>query len=187
VKPDAASGATGEREGPIRHRQESESEDLRWMREALGEAKLAEEHDDVPVGAVVVVGGRLLARGRNRTVLDRDPSAHAEVVALRAAAAALGDHRVGGTLYVTLEPCLMCMGALVQARVERLVFAARDPKAGAAVSLYEIAGDTRLNHRFPVHEGPLREEAGDLLREFFRRRRSGGPRGEVAQGRGCDK
>lgn len=141
------------------------------MREALAEAREAERCDEVPVGAVLVVDGRIVARGHNRTITDRDPSAHAEIVALRAAASAAGDHRVGGTLYVTLEPCVMCMGALVQARIGRVVFAARDPKAGAAVSLYEIGSDQRLNHRFPVHEGPLADEAGDLLRAFFRRRR----------------
>lgn len=142
------------------------------MAEALAEARLAEADDEVPVGAVLVRDGRIVARGRNRTIADRDPSAHAEVVALRAAGAASGDHRVGGTLYVTLEPCVMCMGALVQARIEAVVFAARDPKAGAAVSLYEIGSDARLNHRFPVREGPLAEEAGELLRAFFRRRRT---------------
>jgi len=144
-----------------------------WMRVAVEEARLAESCDEVPVGAVLVVNGREAARGHNRTIRDRDPSAHAEIVALRAAALAAGDHRVGGTLYVTLEPCTMCMGALVQARVERLVFAARDPKAGATVSLYAIGSDARLNHRFPTEEGPMAEEASGLLREFFRRRRSG--------------
>jgi tRNA(adenine34) deaminase len=149
-----------------------EESGLAWMRVALAEARHADRDGEVPVGAVLVVGGVELARGHNRTITDRDPSAHAEIVVLRAAAARFGDHRVGGTLYVTLEPCLMCMGALVQARVERLVFATRDPKAGAAVSLYEIAGDVRLNHRFPVSEGPLAEEAAELLRGFFRRRRT---------------
>jgi tRNA(adenine34) deaminase len=141
------------------------------MRVALDVAREAGDAEEVPVGAVLVSGGREVARGANRTIRDRDPSAHAEVVALRAAAAAAGDHRVGGTLYVTLEPCAMCMGAMVQARVERLVFAARDPKAGAAVTLYQLGSDERLNHRFPVEEGPLGEEAGELLREFFRARR----------------
>ena len=145
--------------------------DVDWMRVAVEEARRAEACDEVPVGAVLVVDGREAARGHNRTIRDRDPSAHAEIVALRAAAHAAGDHRVGGTLYVTLEPCTMCMGALVQARVERLVFAARDPKAGAAVSLYAIGSDARLNHRFPVEEGPLAEEASELLRGFFRHRR----------------
>ena len=148
------------------------ADDLRWMAEALRQAAAAERAGEVPVGAVLVVAGKLVAAGHNRTLSDCDPTAHAEVVVLRTAASALEDHRPGGTLYVTLEPCLMCMGALVQARVGRVVFATRDPKAGAACSLYQIGNDLRLNHRFPVHEGPLAEEASLLLREFFRRRRS---------------
>jgi len=146
--------------------------DAQWMRVAIDEAERAGDRDEVPVGAVLVIEGAEVARGHNRTIVDRDPSAHAEIVALRAAARVAGDHRVGGTLYVTLEPCVMCMGALVQARVQRLVFAARDPKAGAAVSLYELGSDARLNHRFPVEEGLLAEESAELLRAFFRRRRS---------------
>jgi tRNA(adenine34) deaminase len=142
------------------------------MRVAFDEAARAEALDEVPVGAVLVLEGREFARGHNRTIVDRDPSAHAEIVVLRQAAMIAGDHRVGGTLYVTLEPCVMCMGALVQSRVDRLVFAARDPKAGAAVSLYQIGSDERLNHRFMVDEGPLAEESGELLRSFFRRRRA---------------
>ncbi|MFN2428127.1 MAG: tRNA adenosine(34) deaminase TadA [Candidatus Binatia bacterium] len=141
------------------------------MRAAMDEAERADACGEVPVGAVFVLDGHAVGRGHNRTIADQDPSAHAEIVVLRAAARAAGDHRVGGTLYVTLEPCIMCMGALVQARVERVVFAARDPKAGAAVSLYEIGSDVRLNHRFPVVEGPLAAEASALLRAFFRRRR----------------
>lgn len=142
------------------------------MREAIEEARLAGARDEVPVGAVLVAGGEELARGHNRTVADRDPSAHAEIVVLRAAAMRIGDHRVGGTLYVTLEPCVMCMGAMIQARIDRLVFATRDPKAGAAVSLYALGSDARLNHRFATTEGPLSEEAAELLRAFFRSRRS---------------
>lgn len=144
-----------------------------WMQAALEEARRAQAAGEVPVGAVVVVEGRIVAKGHNRTILDRDPSAHAEIVALRAAALALGRHRLGGTLVVTLEPCLMCMGALVQARVDGLVFAASDPKAGAAVSLYRIAEDARLNHRFAVAGGLLAEESAELLRGFFRSRRGG--------------
>lgn len=142
------------------------------MRVAFDEAARAEAIEEVPVGAVLVLEGREIARGHNRTIVDRDPSAHAEIVVLRQAAMLAGDHRVGGTLYVTLEPCVMCMGALVQARIDRLVFAARDPKAGAAVSLYQIGSDERLNHRFMVDEGPLAEESGELLRSFFKRRRA---------------
>ncbi|HEY2774766.1 MAG TPA: tRNA adenosine(34) deaminase TadA [Candidatus Binatia bacterium] len=145
--------------------------DLRWMREALEEAERAGARGEVPIGAVLVRDGLVLARAGNRTIADRDPSAHAEILALRSAAAGFGDHRVGGTLYVTLEPCLMCMGALVQARIERLVFATRDPKAGAAVSLYEVGRDLRLNHRFESREGPLAAEASALLSSFFRDRR----------------
>ncbi len=148
-----------------------DNDDPHWMRVALAEAQSAMAEDEVPVGAVLVIDGREVARGHNRTISRCDPSAHAEVLTLRSAAEAAENHRLGGTLYVTLEPCLMCMGALVQARVERLVFATRDPKAGAAVSLYRIAEDDRLNHRFRVDEGPLAEEAAALLRSFFESRR----------------
>jgi len=150
----------------------SAADDVQWMRVALAQAEAAATAGEVPVGAVLVVGERALAQAHNRTIADKDPSAHAEVVALREAARILGDYRTGGTLYVTLEPCLMCMGAMVQARVERLVFGARDPKAGAAVSLYRIAEDRRLNHRFEVAEGPLAAEAGALLSGFFAARRT---------------
>jgi tRNA(adenine34) deaminase len=142
------------------------------MQQAMLEARRADGVDEVPVGAVLVRDGAVLARGHNRTIVDTDPTAHAEIIALRAAALATGDHRVGGTLYVTLEPCSMCMGAMIQARVERLVFATRDPKAGAAVSLYSIGSDVRLNHRFASSEGPLARESAELLRTFFQRRRS---------------
>ena len=138
---------------------------------ALDEAAAAERAGEVPIGAVLVAGGRACARAHNRTIADRDPTAHAEILALRDAARAFGDHRIGGTLYVTLEPCLMCMGAMVQARVERLVFGARDPKAGAAVSLYRIAEDVRLNHRFAVTGGVMEAEAAALLSNFFAARR----------------
>jgi tRNA(adenine34) deaminase len=141
------------------------------MAVALEEAALAASRGEVPVGAVLVVEGRMAARTHNRTVADHDPAAHAEVLALRGAGAALGDFRVGGTLYVTLEPCLMCMGAMIQARVQRLVFGARDPKAGAAVSLYRIAEDGRLNHRFEVAEGLRAAEAAAMLSRFFAERR----------------
>jgi len=116
----------------------------------------------------------VVATGGNRTVGDTDPSAHAEIVVLRSAAASLGNHRTGGTLYVTLEPCAMCMGALVQARIERLVYGALDAKAGAAVSLYRLAEDERLNHRFTVEGGVLAEESARLLGEFFAERRGRG-------------
>jgi len=142
------------------------------MRVALEEARAAASSDEVPVGAVLVVDGNEVARGHNRTIRDVDPTAHAEIVALRAAARRAGDHRVGGTLYVTLEPCVMCMGALVQARVERLVFGAADPKAGAAVTLYRLGEDPRLNHRFATEGGVLADECGAVLSAFFRARRA---------------
>lgn len=147
------------------------TEDHAWMSAALHEAELAASGGEVPVGAVLVLDGRMVAHTHNRTVTDKDPCAHAEVLALREAGRVLGDSRVGGTLYVTLEPCLMCMGAMLQARVERLVFGARDPKAGAAVSLYRVGEDARLNHRLCVAEGLLAAEAGGLLTRFFAQRR----------------
>jgi tRNA(adenine34) deaminase len=145
--------------------------DESWMALALREAELASASGEVPVGAILVVGENEVARAHNQTIVDSDPSAHAEILVLRASAKRLSNHRTGGTLYVTLEPCIMCMGAMVQARVERLVFAARDPKAGAAVSLYEIGADRRLNHRFSVEQGPLAEQSAALLTRFFRERR----------------
>jgi len=146
--------------------------DRAWMRVALAEARAAALCDEVPVGAVLVIDGREAARGHNRTITDRDPTAHAEVVVLREAARRSGDHRVGGTLYVTLEPCVMCMGALLQGRVERLVFGAADPKAGAAATLYRLGADSRLNHRFPSDGGVLAGECGEILTSFFRSRRA---------------
>jgi tRNA(adenine34) deaminase len=146
--------------------------DRDWMRVALEEARAAASCDEVPVGAVLVVDGREAARGHNRTIRDADPTAHAEIVVLRAAARQMGDHRVGGTLYVTLEPCVMCMGALLQARVERLVFGAADPKAGAALTLYRLGTDSRLNHRFSTEGGLLADHCGAVLSEFFRARRA---------------
>jgi tRNA(adenine34) deaminase len=148
--------------------------DEMWMSLALTEARQAAAEGEVPVGAVVVAGGRVLARARNgRERLD-DPTAHAEVLALRAAARSLGRWRLTGcTLYVTLEPCFMCAGALVNARVDRVVFAAKDPKAGAAGSLADVLADQRLNHQPQVAGGVLEAACGELLREFFRSRRRG--------------
>ena len=123
------------------------------MRVALEEARTAASYDEVPVGAVLVVAGREVARGHNRTIRDRDPSAHAEIVALRAPPLAAGDHRVGGTLYVTLEPCVMCMGALVQARIERLVFGAPRSEGRRRGVALPHRQDPRLNHRFPADGG----------------------------------
>ena len=148
-------------------------DDERWMRKALAEARRAAEAGEVPVGAVIERDGELLARAHNRRELDQDPLAHAEVLALRAAADAVGSWRLSGaTLYVSLEPCAMCAGALVNARVDRLVFGASDPKAGFCGSLGDLVRDERLNHRLSVTGGLLAEECGDLLREFFAELRS---------------
>lgn len=145
-----------------------------WMNRALEQARMAAGHGDVPVGCVVVdADGTELARGENRREADEDPTAHAEVIALRRAAARRGHWRLDGTtVYVTLEPCPMCAGALVNARVSRLVFGAEDPKAGAIVSHYEIGVDSRLNHRFEHLGGVLAEECARELKAFFARLRA---------------
>ena len=142
------------------------------MRLALDEAIAAARDDEVPVGAVVTRNGEILAVTRNRMRDDRDPTAHAEMVALRTAAAALGSSRLDGCdLWVTLEPCAMCAGAIVLSRIDRLVFGAPDPKAGFAGSLGDLVRDPRLNHLVSVTSGVLMRESGDLLRAFFRARR----------------
>lgn len=142
------------------------------MSEALAQARLAADEGEVPIGAVVVCDGRVVGRGRNGRETRRDPTAHAEILALQEAARALGRWRLSGcALYVTLEPCFMCAGALVNARVDRLVFAVHDPKAGAVGSLADVCRDARLNHRLEVAHGPLAEECGELLRGFFRAKR----------------
>jgi tRNA(adenine34) deaminase len=147
--------------------------DEAWMRVALEEARAAVGHDDVPVGAVVVgPDGAELARGRNRREQSGDPTGHAELEALRGAAKALGRWRLDGcTLVVTLEPCAMCAGAMVQARLARLVFGADDPKAGAVTSLWDLVRDPRLTHRVEVCRGVLADECAEVLRAFFRARR----------------
>ena len=146
--------------------------DLGHMRAALAEAETAAESGEVPVGAVVVAGGEVIARGHNRSETDNDPSAHAEIVALRGAARKAGNYRLtDATLYVTLEPCAMCMGALVQARVERLVFGAYDPKAGAAGSAIDLSDSPSFNHRFEINGGVLAEECAAVLKSFFESRR----------------
>jgi tRNA(adenine34) deaminase len=152
--------------------------DLDFMNAALAEARLAAEAGEVPIGAVVVregaPGREIVARGQNRVLRDVDPTAHAEIVALRAAAAAVGNYRLAGcTLFVTLEPCAMCAGAMIHARLERLVFAARDPKAGAAGSVLAVLNHPQLNHLMVVEQGILGDEAAELLRGFFRERRKG--------------
>jgi len=146
--------------------------DIRWMRAALDEARSAAASGDVPVGAILVQGDVVLARAANRTVQDQDPTAHAELLAIRAASAALGSWRLEGcTLYVTLEPCAMCAGAIVLARVSRVVVGAWDPKAGMAGSVGDLLRHPRLNHRPEVAGGVLEDECGALLRDFFAARR----------------
>jgi tRNA(adenine34) deaminase len=151
----------------------AEEADGRWMGLALEEARAAAAAGDVPVGAVVVQGEAVLGRGRNRREVDRDPTAHAEVVALRDAARALGHWRVEATLYVTHEPCPMCAGAIVNARVRRLVYGCPNPKAGAVATLYQIPTDPRLNHRVEVAGGVRSEECAALLSAFFAELRRG--------------
>ena len=143
--------------------------DFEAMQAALAEARLAAEAGEVPIGAVVVRGEAIVARGQNRVLRDVDPTAHAEIVALRAAAAALSNYRLNGcTLYVTLEPCPMCAGALVMTKCTNLVYGARDAKAGACHSLFHITDDDRLNHRVKVTGGVMADDAKFLLAEFFR-------------------
>lgn len=146
--------------------------DERYMALALEQARLALP-DDVPIGAVVVRDAQVLAAARNEREARRDPTAHAEMVALRAAARKAGTWRLGGaTVYVTLEPCPMCAGALVAARVSRLVYGPQDPKAGAAYSLYNLLDDPRLNHQVAITTGVLEQDCAALLQDFFRRRRA---------------
>ncbi len=148
--------------------------DERYMRMAVDAAGVAEENGDVPIGAVIVYEGRVIAKAYNQREQLKDPTAHAEIIALTQAAAALGMWRLHGcTIYVTLEPCPMCAGALVQARVDRLVYGCTDPKAGACGSLYDICRDDRLNHRLAVTAGVLAEDCAALLQDFFRQRRGG--------------
>ena len=148
------------------------AEDVRWMERALALAREAAAAGEVPVGAVLVRDGALVAEGRNRPIADHDPTAHAEIVALRAAGRRLANYRLPGTtLYVTLEPCTMCVGAMVHARVQRLVFGAPDPRTGAAGSVIDLARAPFHNHRLAVTGGVLAEASAELLRDFFRRRR----------------
>ena len=148
--------------------------DEQWMAEALSEARQAAVLGEVPVGAIVVRDAEVLGRGHNRREIDQDPLAHAELVAIAEAARATGSWRLEGcTLYVTLEPCAMCAGAIVNSRVARLVFGASDPKAGFCGSLGDLVRDERLNHRSSVTGGLLAEECGELLREFFAALRRG--------------
>ena len=169
--------------GPTESTVTPEGEHLHFMSLALAQAGLAAQLDEVPVGAVVVHQGRVIGQAHNRRELDQDPTAHAEILALRQAAATLGTWRLcGTTLYVTLEPCPMCAGALVHARVEHLVYGCDDPKAGAVRSLYQLCEDARLNHRLQVTAGVLAEECGRVLREFFGALRAGNRNGPAEPG-----
>jgi tRNA(adenine34) deaminase len=151
-----------------------EAEDVKWMHAALREAERAAAEGEVPVGAVVVYQGRLIARAHNRPIHLRDPTAHAETLALRRAGRKLANYRLlGCSIYVTIEPCAMCASAITHARIKRLVFGADDPKAGAAGSAFEVLNHPRANHRVEVVSGILGNESAGLLREFFHRKRLG--------------
>jgi tRNA(adenine34) deaminase len=140
---------------------------------AMEEARAAAAAGEVPVGAVVIENGLVVGRGQNRVLRDVDPTAHAEIVALREAARTLGNYRLSGCeLFATLEPCAMCAGAIIHARISRLIYAADDPKAGAVTSVMEVVNHPRLNHQMVVTRGELAEESGELLRTFFRQRRT---------------
>ncbi|MBN1142603.1 MAG: nucleoside deaminase [Deltaproteobacteria bacterium] len=147
---------------------DARNQDQIFMAEALREAKKGVDREEVPVGAVIVHDGAVIARAHNLRETSQDPTSHAEMLAIRVAAERLGSWRLCDcTLYVTLEPCLMCMGAIILARIPRLVFGCRDPRAGAAGSLYDLAADDRLNHRVEVTEGVLEEVCSGMLSEFF--------------------
>lgn len=157
-------------------------DDLLFMREALSQARNAKALGEVPVGAVVVKDGRIVATGFNQPISSFDPTAHAEIVALREAAHALGNYRLPGCeLYVTLEPCAMCVGAMLHARIARVVFGAGDPKTGACGSVIDLFAQSQLNHHASVTGGVLAEECGGLLREFFAERRAAQKSGETVE------
>ena len=157
------------------HHRESGGADELFMEEALRAAQRALEMEEVPVGALVVRDGEVIARGWNRNLTGNDPTAHAEIVALREAGAIIGNHRLGECeLFVTIEPCAMCAGALVHARVKRLIYGADDPKAGAVHSVMQVVNHPQLNHRMEVKGGVLGARCADLLQAFFRRRRQAG-------------
>lgn len=147
-------------------------QDIQFMRKALAEASEAARRGEVPIGAVIVAGEKIIAAAGNRTITDCDPTAHAETVALRAAAKEIGNHRLGAvTVYVTIEPCAMCAGAMVQARISRVVYGADDPKGGAVTSCFAVLDHPKLNHRVEVTAGVLAEDSAALLKEFFSARR----------------
>jgi tRNA(adenine34) deaminase len=150
----------------------NDTDDRQFMQAALDEARAAAERGEVPIGAVVVVDGRIVSRAGNRTIADCDPTAHAEIVALREAASAIANYRLlDATLYVTIEPCAMCAGAMIQARIARLVYGADDPKSGAVSSCLSVLDHPQLNHRVEVTAGIARDEAAALLKDFFSARR----------------
>jgi tRNA(adenine34) deaminase len=156
---------------PINHQRPTTNDEL-WMEEALRSAQRALEADEVPVGAVVVCGEQIVGRGWNRNIGDSDPTAHAEIVALREAGAAIGNHRLEECeLFTTIEPCPMCAGALVHARIKRLVYGADDPKAGAVQSVMQVVNHPQLNHRMEVRSGVLAGRCAELLQTFFKSRR----------------
>lgn len=156
--------------------------DRKFMRMALREARRGFDEDEVPVGAVVVRDGKVVARAHNRPVHLEDPTAHAEVLALRRAARKAGNYRLNGcTLYVTIEPCAMCAGAIVHARLARIVFGARDPKAGASGSALTVLNHPKLNHRAEIVEGVLKEHCALIVKQFFRARRQSGNRKKVSE------
>jgi tRNA(adenine34) deaminase len=143
-----------------------------WMQEALAEARKAEATEEVPIGAVLLLNDKVIGRGYNSSIHLHDPTAHAEIVALRQAACAMSNYRLpGSTLIVTIEPCIMCVGAMIQARVETLVYGAADPKAGAVHSCFQLANGPSLNHKILVESGVLEEECSSILKDFFRNRR----------------
>jgi tRNA(adenine34) deaminase len=149
------------------------AEDAAFMREAIDEAARARARDEVPVGAVVVLDGKIIGRGHNQPIASKDPTAHAEILAIREAARALGAYRLpGAILYVTLEPCVMCVGAAIHARIASIRYGARDEKAGALGSVYDIGRDGQLNHRIEVIGGIMEEECALMLRDFFKQRRA---------------
>jgi tRNA(adenine34) deaminase len=147
-------------------------DDVASMELALAEARMAAEAGEVPVGALVISNGEVIGRAGNRNLRDHDPAAHAEILALRQAARHLGNHRLTGcTLYATIEPCAMCAGAIIHARIARLVYGAKDPKAGAAGSILDVINHPRLNHKMEVVSGVLEDRCSEILQDFFRRRR----------------
>jgi len=162
--------------------QEQTALDIFWMQHALELAKRAESEDEVPVGAIVVLNDEIIGEGWNRPIVDNDPTAHAEIMALRSAAKYINNYRLlETTLYVTLEPCIMCSGAIIHSRVKRVVYGATDPKAGAVSSAFSILGTDCLNHKVDVESGLLANECGQILTTFFQKKRS-----EKKRNRECD-